>query len=83
MDEPLEYMAAHLNEALAADPRVSELGLRIAVRADRLYITGTVPTVERRAAIEDVLVELDTGYEIHNEVAVACLAEPDDVETLR
>jgi hypothetical protein len=82
VSEPLEYVAAHLNEALANDPRVSELGLHIAVRGDRLYVTGTVATDERRTAIEDVLAGLGTGYEIHNETTVACMAVPDDVETL-
>jgi hypothetical protein len=83
MDEPLEYQAAHLNEALASDPRVSELGLHITVKADRLYVTGTVTTAERRSAIDEVLAELAAGYEIHNETAVPCLAEPPDAEKLR
>ena len=83
MDEPFEYTAAHLTEALAEDPRVSELGLHLAVRGDKLYVTGTVTTIERRSAIDDVLSELDTGFEIHNETAVACLTGPDEAETLR
>ena len=85
MDEPLEYQAAHLNEALANDPRVSEHGLHITVRGPRLYVTGTVTTAERRSAIDDILRELATGYEIHDQTAVATLAEPGDgdEETLR
>jgi hypothetical protein len=83
MDEPLEYHAAHLNEALATDPRVSELGLHITVRAGRLYVTGTVTTTERQSAIDDVLAELAAGYEIHNETATPCLTEPQDPEMLR
>jgi len=79
--EPLEYTAAHLNDALAGDPRVSELGLRIDVRGERLYVTGMVATVERQAAIDEVLGALTT-YEIHNETAVARLAEPEESETL-
>ena len=80
--EPLEYTTAHVSELLATDPRVSEQGLRITVRGDRLFVTGTVPTLERQAAIDDVLGELETGYEIHNETTVARLTEPDESETL-
>ena len=81
--EPLAYLAGHLNESLACDPRVSELGLRIDVRGTKLYVTGTVSTSERRAAIDEVVAELAAGYEIHNETVVAAMGTPNDMEHLR
>jgi len=80
--EPLEYVAAHLAEALACDPRVNELGLQIAVRGTKLYVSGSVQTDERRAAIDEVAAELALGFEVHNQTVVTAFVEPDSVETL-
>jgi hypothetical protein len=74
-EEP-EYVVGHLEAALAADPRVNELGVHVIVRGERVYLNGTVPTEARRAAVADVAAELAPGYQIHNETVVAAYAEP-------
>lgn len=80
--EPLEYVAAHLREAFACDPRVNELGLHITVRGTKLYVDGSVQTEERRAAVDAVAAELADGFEVHNQTVVTAFVEPDGVETL-
>ena len=80
-EEP-EYLVAHIEDALAHDARVNELGLHVAVRGQRLYVNGTVSTDARRQAVTEVVAELADGFEVHNETAVATMSVPDDGEEL-
>ena len=50
-----DYIAAHVQEALARDPRVNEPELEVQVVNRRVFVTGVVPTNERREAIEAVV----------------------------
>ena len=77
-----EYVVGHLQDALAHDPRVNELGITVAVRGTRLFLSGTASTVERRDAVTLVAAELAPECEIVNEVAVAAYAEVDAPEVL-
>ena len=69
-DEPVEYVAEHLREALASDPRVSELGLDVLIRGGELHVVGTVSTEERRRAVGDVAREIAPGATVRNETTV-------------
>lgn len=69
--ERSDYLAAHLQEALARDPRVNEPELQVVVVAGRIHVTGVVPTEERRAAIDAVLRErCGDELEIENRTTV-------------
>ncbi|HJS26226.1 MAG TPA: BON domain-containing protein [Actinomycetota bacterium] len=78
-----EYVAAHVHEALARDPRVNEPELQVSVVKDRVLITGVVPTEERRAAVTDVVREECPGLEVENRTTVARLPDAGDTERLR
>lgn len=80
MDVAPEYLAAHVQEALARDPRVNEPELQVAVVAGRVRITGVVPTEERRAAVDEVVRER-CDLEVENRTTVA--AYPDAVHEER
>lgn len=80
--EPDAYAVQHLRESLAHDPRVSELGLEIAVRGGALHITGTVSTEERRAAIAQVAAEVAPDREVVNETTVVRYQGDASVEVL-
>lgn len=77
-----EYLVAHVQEALARDPRVHELGVQVAVRGTKVFVSGTVASEERRAAVGVVVAEVAAGYEVHNGTEVAAYREADDMETL-
>lgn len=64
------YLAAHLQEALAQDPRVHEPQLRVAIRGGRIQVTGDVPTADRKEAITQVVRELEPSLEVENLVEV-------------
>jgi hypothetical protein len=80
--EPEEYVAQRVREALAEDPRVGELYVRISLAGDRIFITGMVPTEDRRRAITEVVAELCPGYEIANQTTVNPISEPPPAERI-
>ena len=81
MDNP-EYVVGHLQDALAHDPRVNELGVTVAVCGQRLFLSGTVPTAERRDAVGVVAAELAPDCQVVNEIVVAAYPEADAPEML-
>jgi len=85
MEPTDQYVIQRVREALAHDPRVGELELGVDVRGDRLFVTGTVQTEERRVAVEEVAAEAAPEMEVHNQVLVATPPDargPVDVEAI-
>ena len=74
-DEP-EYLIARVSEALAEDPRVSEVELDIDVEDGTVVIRGSVPTEERRRGVDDVMEERFPELDARNEVTVLEAPEP-------
>ncbi|HVF74228.1 MAG TPA: hypothetical protein VM938_04205 [Acidimicrobiales bacterium] len=81
-NSPVDYLVGHVEEALACDPRVSEQGLHLTIAGGKVFVTGTVSTRERYAAVADVVGELLPDYELHNEATVAEYDEMSDEEHL-
>lgn len=81
LDVP-EYLAGHIHETLAEDPRVSEQGISVSVTPGNVFLTGVVSTTERRDAISEVARELAPDHRIHNQVTVATFPEPTAQEVL-
>jgi hypothetical protein len=77
------YRAAHLQAALADDPRVHELELDVLIRAGRAQVTGVVATNDRRDAVRKVLADLAPDLEIDNLTTVAEYARDPSVERMR
>ena len=53
-ESPKGYREEELRQALASDPRVAEPELDVTIAGDRVVISGTVPTEDRRTAVTDV-----------------------------
>jgi BON domain len=84
MSEPSDpYVAAHVQEALARDTRVSEPELEVQVVGGRVFVTGVVPTEERRRAIEDVVHECCPDVLVENKTTVARYPETGQTERVR
>lgn len=81
--EPEDYAVQHLREALAADPRVGELGVQVRTTAGKVFLTGHVATPERQQAVGAVAAELLPDYEVHNETLVTPVADGPRVEQIR
>ena len=80
MIEPEDYAIEHLRNALATDERVAEMGLDVRIAAGKVFLTGQVPTEERRRAVGVVAGEVLPDYEVHNETVVTELGDQPRVE---
>ena len=75
--EPERYLVERVREALAHDPRVTALDIRVTIKDGKIFLAGCVTTPERREAITDVVRDLLPGYEVHNHTTVGAYPEPD------
>jgi uncharacterized Rossmann fold enzyme len=82
-ETPNAYAAEELRQALASDPRVAESELDVTIAGDRIVITGTVPTEDRRVAVTVVTEELRPDLTIDNRTVVPFLRTTDDEERVR
>lgn len=64
------YLAQHVREALAQDPRIGELGVDVEVDEDEVVLRGGVTSAERRAAVAEVARDLAPDRTIRNETTV-------------
>ncbi|MGH8977430.1 MAG: BON domain-containing protein [Acidimicrobiia bacterium] len=72
----IDYVRAHLEEALATDPRVAEGGLHVAVAGDGLVVSGSVSTPARHRAVSAVASEVAQDFSVRNDTSVVPLREP-------
>jgi osmotically-inducible protein OsmY len=82
-DEPDAYLGEQVRAALARDPRLHELGIRVTVLASRrrVELAGVVATPERRSLVGEVARRTLPDFEVHNDIAVQQMAPPEP-ETL-
>src|SRR5690606_17665869 len=81
MEAP-QYVAARVQAALAEDGRTHELGIRVDVRGDQLFLRGQVSGAERRARLGQGAREAAPGLRVHNEVHVVEVNRPWEDEHL-
>jgi osmotically-inducible protein OsmY len=70
------YTAEHIHQALASDERVSEPELRVKIVNGRVIVTGEIHTEERRAAVPDVVHDVDPGLAVDNQTTVMGTTPP-------
>ena len=78
MPEPIDYLLAHLHDALLADDRLHEQAIEIVVVGERLELRGEVATPERRQAAVQVVHELAPGVVVVDDLRVSRPREPAD-----
>jgi osmotically-inducible protein OsmY len=78
--EPPHYLIQRVREALAHDPRVGELELRVKMVGAKVFVTGSVQTDERREAVSTIVREVLPEAEVHNEITITTLADADQEE---
>ncbi len=82
MTDPSLYRAQRLKEALAADPRVGELGLDVDEAAGKIHVRGVVSSEDQRSAIDAVAVDVLGEVAIVNETLVKQINDPLDEESI-
>jgi len=83
VDDHDTYTAEHVHEALAKDERVNEPELDVQVVDGRVFVTGVVPTDERREAVAEVVRECCPHLEVENRTTVAHYPEGGDTERVK
>lgn len=78
-----QYIAAHVQEALARDQRVNEPELGVMVVKGRVVVSGHVPSEQRRDAVTEVVRECCPDLEVENRTTVGRFPEADGMETVR
>jgi hypothetical protein len=81
--EPADYAIERLRDALATDERVAEMGVEVRIAAGKVFLTGQLPTEERRQAVGVVAGEVLPEYEVHNETVVTEIGDAPRVEEIR
>jgi osmotically-inducible protein OsmY len=77
------YLIERVRHALATDPRVNELGIVVTIVERKVFLHGTVATVERSQHITEVVREVLPDHDVHNEVAVDTPTAPRASEQMR
>ncbi|WP_199433042.1 BON domain-containing protein [Qaidamihabitans albus] len=80
--EAPQYRAARLRRALAEDTRTAELGVQVTVRGEHVYLSGSVPSRQRKEELDHVLHEKEPGTRVHNDVRVVEAGEPGEPEVI-
>lgn len=70
------YLATHVKEALAADPRVASLDIKVDVRDNTVHVGGEVASEEVRRAVDAILRSLPEVERFVNHTRVRHLAAP-------
>ncbi|MEV5408988.1 BON domain-containing protein [Thermopolyspora sp. NPDC052614] len=76
------YVAARVQQALAEDERTNELGIKVDVHGDQVFLRGRVGSVERRRHLTEVAKEAAPGAHVHNEVDVVNIRAAEEDERL-
>ncbi len=79
---PDAYLAEHVRDALAQDPRLSELHVDITMTSGKVFLAGTVGSEERRAYLTTVVQGVMPDREVVNHTIVESPAGEPDVEKL-
>jgi osmotically-inducible protein OsmY len=69
------YLAAHVHDALAQDPACAELGIDVTVTGDRLFLNGTVSSVEQRDRASSIAAALAPELTVCNDLEVLGMIE--------
>ncbi len=80
--EPADYVISHIQDALAHDPRTTEMGIDVTLSGDRAVLTGMVASKVQREAIGQVAGEVARDYHVVNDVTVVPCDEAGETEEL-
>lgn len=70
------YLGSRIEQRLAEDPRTSELGIRVTVSGDRVFVRGEVACADRRNRVIEVVRELIAGLDIVDDLTITEVGLP-------
>jgi osmotically-inducible protein OsmY len=81
-DEPAEYVAERLREAIATEPDVYQLGVTVTVVGDQVHLAGPTSTAAQRQAIVELVERLVPELTVVDDLEVPPASPPTGVEEL-
>jgi osmotically-inducible protein OsmY len=82
MNADYQYLVAKIQSALAEDPRVNMLDIKILVVQNRVHLMGEVMSEDTRAAAGEVVSSVARGIEVRNELRILEVSRPTDPEVI-
>jgi hypothetical protein len=82
MELEYQYLVAKLQHAIATDESVSMLDVKVVISAGKIHVTGTVPTEERRGAVDAVIARVLPGIPVRNELTILELSDRPEHERI-
>jgi osmotically-inducible protein OsmY len=77
------YLVGRIRQALAEDERTNILDLQVRVTSGRVFLIGTVDSVQRRLAVEQVVGEVvPAGMRIVNDLWTATYSKPTGADSV-
>jgi osmotically-inducible protein OsmY len=80
--QPDEYVVGHIKDALSSHPGLSELHVDVTVAQGDVYLSGELPTEDRRRTVEEVVREIVPDRKVHNGTTVERPSRPVTAEEL-
>jgi hypothetical protein len=77
-----QYLESQVHQVLAEDDRLSELSIQVVRLENKLALVGEVESAQRRDLILAVLRERLPDLEVHCDIGVTRVHEPEEVEEL-
>jgi hypothetical protein len=82
MNADYQYLVGKIQNALATDPRVNKLDVKVMIVGGRVHLIGHTATEERKAVITEVVRETVPEMEVRNELNIINVAEPGQPEVI-
>jgi|HubBroStandDraft_6_1064221.scaffolds.fasta_scaffold23059_5 hypothetical protein len=82
MKAEYQYLVAKLQRALAEDPRVNVLDIKVMMVAEKIHLTGQVANEEHKMAATKVALLVLPDLEIRNELTVLSVGAPAQPEAI-
>ncbi len=82
MNADYQYLVAKIQSALAEDPRVNMLDIKIMIIQNRVHLIGEVMSEERRTAAGVVVSAVAPGIEVRNELRILDMSRPAEPEVI-
>ena len=82
-EEPKQYVVARVRNALAHDEHVAALDIQVRIVGSDVYLTGSVSSVPRRDAVEQVVQHEVPDLVVHNQLDVLSTDAPTAREEIR
>jgi osmotically-inducible protein OsmY len=76
------YLAEHLREALARDPRVGELDVAVTIDAEQVVLRGRLPSAASQAAAAEIALRVAPGHVVVDETVLAEFPESTETERI-